>query len=233
MFTFLPAITFCGFVETQVDARILIQACLLEILPFRACQMTEAGSFGTESGSIYVQDVTIPTQRLPPDEKEWQYVDRDAEFTTKRAGNGSGLWKNEMSVQMDGRLYWIQCFYLPWQIVDGTLPPPSECPAFRGLAEEAVIAVPNFWKPMRSFCAQLKVRSGHRRLSENKFLICCRQVAHGCNTSFERTRFTSSPVGRTEYLTSSSLCFHSYSPAPSTGSQSRNAISFETKSRSN
>ncbi len=218
--------TFCGFVETQADAWILIHACLMELLPFRTPTMNRQDSLRIASGSIYVQDANMFTQQSFDDEEEWQYVAVDGGVISKRARASNEQWKKEVSIFVDGSDYRIEIFYLPWQTVDGTLLPPSQCPQLRDIADQSVMAVRDHWSPMRLFGAGLKVCSRHRL--ENSLLIGCRQLALACNSSFGFMWFFFLPVGRCTYRIFKSS-FHIYPRDPIIGSHFSATRSFETK----
>jgi len=224
------SITFCGFVETQADAWILVHACLMKRLPFRTSTMNGRDSLRIASGSIYVQDANMLTQQSSDDEEEWQYLEDDGVVISKRARTPNEQWKKEVSIFVDGSSYWIECFYLPWETVDGTLLPPSQYPPLRDIADHSVMAVPDHWSPMRLFGAGLKVCSRHR--SENSLLIGCRQLALICNSSFGFMWFFSLLVGQCEYHILNPS-FHIYPLTPITGSNFRAVISFETNLRPN
>ncbi len=107
--------------------------------------MNGRGSLGIASGSIYVQNAKILAQKPFREEEGWQYVEYDGVFTFKRARNSNGQWKKETSILVGGTCYWIECFYLPWETVNGTLQPPSLCLEYRDMAGQSVMAVPDSW----------------------------------------------------------------------------------------
>lgn len=186
--------TFTGFIETEADALILIEACIQGFLEFCTCRIPTSKRSLLKSGHIYLYKELQSSIKRWTDGRNWSPSRIQGKFLIYKELNhrlceGSlnfkddGLIKKTFSVRVDGEMIHIVCYYTQLEVVFNCLLKPSNCETFLQL-------VPNL---------------GFRNYEYAKYLKRNDKMA-GSDSTAQESEIASqkSPVGSFDTLNSSS-----------------------------